>query len=129
MPLWGTPMVSRQTEHGRRRRAAGLCAACTAETFVAGQCFRHTLLREFHKHGMACYTRRYPKAWRFFLNGMSARFERILRDEGFMVDAISEPQELIRLAEMTWARGRLRKKVLAVIARFDDMAIRRRFLE
>jgi hypothetical protein len=76
---------------------------------------------------MGSYTRRFPKAWTLFVNGAAARFQRILMDEGFMVDAITEPHEMIRLSGMTWARGSLRKKVLEVTAKFDDLAIRRRF--
>lgn len=120
-------MPSRQSEYAKRHRAAGLCENCPKEVFLSGRCFGHALYREFHKHGMGSYTRRFPKAWTLFVNGMAARYQRVLMDEGFMVDAITEPQAIVRLAGMTWARGPLRRKVLEVINKMDDLAIRRRF--
>lgn len=109
------------------RRAAGVCSSCDAPVFAAGKCFRCYLVRAFARRGIGYYRRRQLKAWNVFVHGMAVRYERILQEEGFAVDAIRAPEDLIDVSGMTWAKGRLRKKVLEIIAQMDDRAIRKRF--
>lgn len=65
--------------------------------------------------------------WNKFVVGLMARHERVLHDEGFAVDVLHEPQALIEMAGFVWAKGRYKKKLLDVINRVDDLAIRLRF--
>ena len=120
-------MPSRQREWQKRKRAAGECMSCGEKEWAANACFRCYLARKFAKRGLTYYRKRSVGAWERFVSGMAARFQRILIDEGFAVDALIEPQVLIRLAGFSWAKGKLRKKVLEVVAEMDDIAIRRRF--
>jgi len=120
-------MSTPQTKRILEKRKEGLCDSCTRPVYSKRKCFRCDLVRAFAKRGLARYRVRNRTAWNIFVVGMAARHERILHDEGFAVDAIREPGRMIDLSGMTWARGRVRKKVLEVIAQYDDRAIRRRF--
>ena len=120
-------MPSNQAIKQKERRDQGVCYRCGREVFNAGQCFRCTLARKFAKRGLTGHRKRTVRAWELFVNGMSARYARILNDEGFAVDALRDPENIIGLARLNWAKGRLRKKVLEVISEMDDHAIRRRF--
>jgi hypothetical protein len=120
-------MPSRQREWQKRKRTAGECMTCGETVWANDKCFRCYLAHKFSKKRLTYYRKRTPGAWNRFVSGMAARFQRILVDEGFAVDAIVEPQIIIKLAGFSWAKGKLRKKVLEVIAEMDDIAIRRRF--
>ena len=120
-------MSTRQTQRILEKRKLGLCDSCPRPVWRDRKCFRCDLVRAFAKRGLSRYRLRKPRAWNLFVVGMAARMERILNDEGFAVDAIREPERMIELSEMTWAKGRLKKKVLEIIAQYDDTAIRKRF--
>jgi len=120
-------MSTPQTKRILEKRKEGLCDSCSRPVFASQKCFRCDLVRAFAKRGLSKYRLRNKRAWNNFVVGMAARYERILQDEGFAVDAIREPERMITLSGMTWAEGRPKKKVLEVIAQFDDRAIRRRF--
>ena len=121
-------MATKQTQVIMEHRKAGLCDSCTRPVWRDRKCFRCDLVRAFSKRGLSTYRLRGKKAWNLFVVGMAARHERILHGEGFAVEAIRTPGDVIDLAGMKWAaRGTLRKKVLEVIAQYDDHAIRRRF--
>ena len=120
-------MSTPQTKRILEKRKEGLCDSCARPVYSKRKCFRCDLVRAFAKRGLSKYRLRSKAAWERFVVGMAARYTRILEDEGFAVDAIREPQEVIRLSGMTWATGRNRRKVLEVIAQYDDRAIRKRF--
>jgi len=120
-------MPTPQTIRIKENRKKGLCDSCPRPVYSKRKCFRCDLVRAFAKRGLGRYRLRSKPAWERFVVGMAARHERILHDEGFAVDAIREPQEVIRLSGMTWATGRNKRKVLEIIAVYDDRAIRKRF--
>lgn len=123
-------MVSRQTEWQRERRAEGVCFRCRGEVFKQGMCFRCHLTVRMRDRGISSkMVRRTQKAYETFVAGLYARYRRILEDEGFALNAITEPEAVLEAAAFPWARGRLKTKMLAVIAHYDDAALRERFSE
>jgi hypothetical protein len=121
-------MPSRQAEWAKAHRKSGLCTRDSRPAWKGGLCFQCALVVEFSKRGMLAEAKRHGPSWRKFVAGMAARYERILKVEGFAVDAVMGPELVIAESGMgIWAKYKERKKVLEIIARFDDRAIRERF--
>lgn len=118
--------LSRQRVYQIRHAAKGLCHLCSRPVWRQNVCFRCYVRRHFGKHGIIHRAKRSPKTLDTLIVGMAARFERILHDEGFSVDAVKEPAKMIEASGIQ-AKGKYKKKILAVIARMDDLAIRERF--
>lgn len=118
---------SRQREHQIRRAEAGLCYTCEAPAWRNKVCIRCAIRKQFSRLGISGFAVRYSRSFDVFVAGMAARYERILVDEGFAVDAIREPEKIIEVSGVgAWAKRRLKRKVLEVIQRLDDKAIRER---
>jgi len=110
-----------------RKRAEGTCGRCPRPYWRAGMCFRCYVWKEFTTRKMSSYAKRAMGKFNVFMVGLAARYERILHEEGFAVEAVKEPAYLIDKAGFDWARGRLRRKLLEIVAKVDDVAIRERF--
>lgn len=120
-------MTTRQSLWQQEHAEAGLCGKCSRPLFKAGRCFRHSLTTALARRGILTLAKRNRTKFERFAAGMQARYERIVKDEGFAVDALREPEVVVDLVGFVWATGRERKKLLEVIAKFDDLAIRERF--
>lgn len=126
----GNANTTRQAAWQKKNKEQGLCIRCSAPRWDHGKqfCFQHTLLYAFDKRGIRGYVTRTKRSWNLFVNMMAARYEGILLDEGFAVDAVKEPERIVDAAGFSWAKtGKLRGKILDVIGKFDDHAIRKRF--
>lgn len=123
MPV-GSP--SRQALWAKAHKAAGLCMRDSRPAWKSNLCFECNLKVRFSKVHLLNEALRHGPSWRKFVAGMSARYERIVTIEGFMVDAVMGPEKVLEAAGMKWAKYKKKKQVIEIINRFDDAAIRER---
>lgn len=122
-------MASRQAAWAAEHRAAGLCVRDSRAAWKSNLCFECHLKMQFKKRGLLERVKKDKKAWAALVAGMFTRYNRIVQDEGFAVDALMAPEKVIAAAGFDWAKYKAKKQVLEVVAHFDDKAIRERFVK